>query len=101
LVNVATVTSSPYTVTANLSANAQFLYVTNANATAVNLPETVVVGSQITVKDGLGANRVGNAITVDVTGTGGTIDGQSTYTINAAWNTVTFVGVAANTYAAI
>lgn len=96
LLDVVTVSSTPYAVT---STTEQFLYVTNATATTVDLPETVVVGTQFIIKDALGANRVGNAITVSVAN--GTIDGNSTYTINAAWNSVTFVGVAANTYAAI
>jgi hypothetical protein len=92
LANVNVVTTATYTV----GATDQVLPVTTASATTVTLPAaSASIGRSIIVKDYLGTDRTGNAITIAPTGSD-TIDGNASFTITDPWNAVTLIGITAS-----
>ena len=90
--NVNVVTTATYTV----GATDQVLPVITAATTTITLPAaSTSVGRSIIVKDYLGTDRTGNAITITAAGTD-TIDGNATFTITDPWNAVTLIGITAS-----
>lgn len=71
----------------------QTLVIRSVGPLVVGLPSPVQVGRRIVIKDFLGNNRIGNAISIVPTNPVDTIDGGTGFSVDDPYNVVTVVGV--------